>query len=60
MPFIARGLVVPDPWLVLFGLAVYMAGKNWFMDRMALLYDDVAPVRPSRFRPRARSGSIRA
>jgi hypothetical protein len=41
VPFVARGLVVLDPWLVLFGLAVHMAGKNWFMDRMALLYDDV-------------------
>jgi uncharacterized protein DUF6653 len=26
---------------VLFGLAVHMAGKNWFLDRMAILYDDV-------------------
>ena len=46
VPFIARGLVVLDPWLVLFGLAVYMAGKNWFMDRMALLYDDVTAGPP--------------
>jgi hypothetical protein len=42
VPFVVRGLVVLDPWLVLFGLAVHMAGKNWFMDRMALLYDDAA------------------
>jgi len=41
VPFIARGLAVLDPWLVLFGLSVHTAGKNWFMDRMALLYDDV-------------------
>ena len=34
------------PVAVLFGLAVHMAGKNWFMDRMALLYDDVAAVSP--------------
>ena len=46
VPFVARGLVVLDPWLVLFGLAVHMAGKNWFMDRMALLYDDVAADSP--------------
>jgi hypothetical protein len=25
-----------------FGLAVQMAGKVWFLDRMALLYDDVS------------------
>lgn len=41
LPFIAWGLVVLDPWIVLFGLAVHMAGKIWFLDRMALLYDDM-------------------
>ncbi|MEX5717963.1 DUF6653 family protein [Geodermatophilus maliterrae] len=44
VPFIVRGLVVRDGWMVLFGLAVQMAGKVWFIDRMALLYDDVAPA----------------
>jgi hypothetical protein len=43
VPFVARGLVVRDGWMVLFGLAVQSAGKVWFIDRMALLYDDVAP-----------------
>jgi hypothetical protein len=43
---------VLDPWLVLFGLAVHMAGKNWFMDRMALLYDDITAG--PRQRPSAR------
>ena len=47
VPFIARGLVVRDGWMVLFGLAVQMAGKVWFLDRMALLYDDVAPAKSS-------------
>jgi hypothetical protein len=42
LPFIVWGLIVLDVWIVLFGLAVHMAGKNWFLDRMALLYDDVA------------------
>ncbi|WP_222262919.1 DUF6653 family protein [Modestobacter marinus] len=42
VPFIARGLVVRNGWMVLFGLAVQMAGKVWFIDRMAILYDDVA------------------
>jgi hypothetical protein len=45
LPFIARGLVVRDRWMVLFGLAVQMAGKVWFIDRMALLYDDASPTR---------------
>jgi hypothetical protein len=40
LPFLAWGLVVLDPWITLFGLAVQMAGKLWFLDRMALLYDD--------------------
>ena len=44
VPFVARGLVVRDGWMVLFGLAVQMAGKIWFLDRMAILYDDVAPA----------------
>jgi hypothetical protein len=43
VPFVARGLVVRNRWMVLFGLAVQTAGKVWFIDRMALLYDDVAP-----------------
>jgi hypothetical protein len=46
VPFIARGLLVRDGWMVLFGLAVETAGKTWFIDRMALLYDDVAPGGP--------------
>jgi hypothetical protein len=44
VPFIARGLVVRNGWMVLCGLAVEMAGKVWFIDRMAILYDDVAPA----------------
>jgi hypothetical protein len=43
VPFIVRGLVVRNGWMVLFGLAVETTGKVWFIDRMALLYDDVAP-----------------
>ena len=42
VPFVVWGLVVFDLWMTLFGLAVHMAGKNWFIDRMALLYDAVA------------------
>lgn len=42
LPFLIWGLVVLDPWMTLFGLAVQMAGKLWFLDRMALLYDDVS------------------
>jgi hypothetical protein len=45
LPFIVWGLIALDPWITLFGLAVHMAGKNWFLDRMALLYDDMAGSR---------------
>ena len=50
LPFLVWGLVVLDPWITLFGLAVQMTGKLWFLDRMALLYDVVSsaavPVLP--------------
>jgi len=42
VPFWAWGLIVLDPWITAFGLAVQTLGKLWFLDRMALLYDDVA------------------
>ena len=45
VPFVVRGLATRNGWQVLFGLAVHMAGKNWFLDRMALLYDDMASGR---------------
>jgi uncharacterized protein DUF6653 len=43
LPFLVWGLIVLDPWMTAFGLAVQMAGKLWFLDRMALLYDDANP-----------------
>jgi hypothetical protein len=42
LPFVVWGLIVLDVWITAFGLAVQMAGKLWFLDRMALLYDDVS------------------
>jgi hypothetical protein len=41
VPFWAWGLIVLEVWITAFGLAVQMFGKLWFLDRMALLYDDV-------------------
>jgi hypothetical protein len=50
VPFLVWGLVVLDPWITAFGLAVQMAGKVWFLDRMVLLYEEVSsgaePVPP--------------
>ncbi len=41
LPFVVWSLIALDIWIALFGLAVHMAGKNWFLDRMALLYDEM-------------------
>lgn len=35
------GLIVLDGWATLAGLAVAMAGKLWFCDRMVWLYEDM-------------------
>ena len=40
MAVLARGLAVRDPWMTVAGLAVHMAGKNWFLDRMVWHYED--------------------
>ncbi len=40
--FVVWALVTLDFWMLAFGLAVHMAGKNWFMDRMTLLHDEMA------------------
>ncbi len=47
VPFVARGLVARNGWMVAFGLSVQMAGKLWFLDRMALLYDEMTPAVPA-------------
>lgn len=39
LPFVIWGVVIDDPRMTLFGLAVHITGKIWFIDRMALLYD---------------------
>jgi hypothetical protein len=41
LPFVVWALVAQDVWMLCFGLAVHMAGKNWFLDRMTLLYDEM-------------------
>jgi uncharacterized protein DUF6653 len=47
VPFVVRGLVVRDGWLVAFGLAVQLGAKLWFLDRMVLLADDAAAAGPT-------------
>jgi len=41
MAVLVRGLIILDPWMTATGLAVHMAGKNWFLDRMVWHYEDV-------------------
>jgi hypothetical protein len=40
MAVLVRGLIILDPWMTATGLAVHMAGKNWFLDRMVWHYED--------------------
>jgi hypothetical protein len=47
MAVLVRGLVVQDPWMATAGLAVHMAGKNWFLDRMVWHYEDATRDRGS-------------
>ena len=42
LPFVVWGVIRYDPWITAFGLALHMAGKWWFIDRMALLYDQMS------------------
>ena len=42
LPFLVWGLIVLDPWITALGLVIQTTGKLWFLDRMALLYDDVS------------------
>ncbi len=58
---LAWGLVVLDVWAVLCGLAIHMAGKNWFLDRMAILYDDMTtPASPQPAAPQTADSAPRA
>lgn len=43
---LAYGLVALAPWPTVCGTALAMLGKLWFVDRMAWLYDVMAPRHP--------------
>lgn len=53
LPFVIWSLVTLDFWMLCFGLAVHMAGKNWFMDRMTLLYDEMTAANAQPQAPRS-------
>ena len=41
LPFLAWGVAMLQPWPTLFGLALAMLGKLWFVDRMVWLQRDM-------------------
>jgi len=41
MLFVFWGVLVFDAWPALFGMALVYAGKLWFLDRMAWLWEDM-------------------
>jgi hypothetical protein len=41
LPFLIWGLYALEIWPTLFGLAVVVLFKLWFVDRMAWLYEDM-------------------
>ena len=45
LPVIAWGLWALEPWPVVFGLAVSMLAKFWFLDRMVWLHADMTAGR---------------
>lgn len=52
LPFLVWGLGALDPWPTVFGMALMIGGKLWYIDRMAVLYEDMVAVRPElRYRP---------
>lgn len=45
--FLVWGLVALDFWPTLLGLTITIGAKLWFMDRMAMLYEDMATATPA-------------
>lgn len=51
LPCLVWGLIRFEPWPCCFGMAVIIGSKFWYIDRMAMLYEDVVAERPEfRFR----------
>lgn len=46
MLFVFWGVLVFDPWPTLFGMALVYAGKLWFLDRMAWLWEEMKAADP--------------
>lgn len=46
VPFLAWGLAALDIWPTLFGMLLTIGGKLWYIDRMAILYEDMVSEHP--------------
>ena len=46
LPPLVWGLVMLEVWPTLFGMALTMLGKLWFVDRMVWLYEDMKDAHP--------------
>lgn len=46
LPFVVWGVIALDVWPAIFGLALIIGAKLWYIDRIAQLCDDVTRERP--------------
>lgn len=46
-PFVFWGLVQLDLWPTVYGMSLIIGGKLWYIDRMALLYEDMIAEDPT-------------
>jgi hypothetical protein len=45
-PFLVYGLAMLEQWPTFFGMSLIIGGKLWYIDRMAILYEDMIAQRP--------------
>lgn len=45
-PFLVWGLVALEVWPTALGMLVIIGGKLWYIDRMAILYEDMVAAQP--------------
>ena len=58
LPFTVWGVAALDVWPAVFGMALTIGAKLWYIDRMALLYDEIVRERPDlRYDPKTASSS---
>lgn len=54
LPFFAWGLIALELWPTFFGIVVIIGAKLWYIDRMAILYEDMIAKEPHlRYQPPA-------